>query len=91
MKYRLELGEISKDYRATSVEEFRNDVILAPEADGYRYFVDGKQVSRDAALAATSAARQARWDKKCQTHKRVRISVGCTTLSNTYRETWVRR
>lgn len=91
MKYRIELAEFSRDYRASSSEEFRTDVIYAPEADGYRYFVDGKQVSREAALAACDAAADARWNKKLETHKRVRVSVGVTTLPNTYREVWVRK
>ena len=91
MKYRLELNDFSRDYRATSSEEFRTDVIYAPESDGYRYFVDGKQVSRSDALAACDEAAAARWIKKLETHKRVRVSVGATTLPNTYREVWVRR
>ena len=91
MKYRLELNDFSRDYRATAFEEFRTDVIYAPEAYGYRYFVEGKQVSRADALAACDAAADARWNKKLETHKRVRVSVGATTLPNTYREVWVRR
>ena len=91
MKYRLELGDQSRDYHATAVHEFRDAVIYAPETDGYRYFVDGVSVSRSEALAACDAAIAAKWDKKAETHKRVRVSVGATTCANTYRKVWVRK
>mgnify|MGYP000909706741 FL=1 len=91
MKYRLELAEDFRDYRATAYAEFRNDELMAPEADGYRYFVDGKPVTRREALDAANAAADAAWAKKEQTHKRVRVSVGASTCDNTYREVWVRK
>jgi len=91
MKYRLELADFSRDYRATSVHEFRNDVIMAPEADGYRYIVDDVPLSRADALASCDAVIAAKLDKKLKTHKRVWVSVGVTRCANTYREIWVRR
>lgn len=91
MKYRLELEDESRDYRASAVHAFRDDVCCAPEAEGYRYFVDGHQVSRADALAACKAAIDAEWEKKLTTHKRVRVSVGASNCDNTYREVWVRR
>ena len=91
MKYRLELGDEARDYRATAVHAFRDDVCCAPESDGYRYFIDGRQVSRSDALAECRVAIDAAWDKKLATHKRVLVSVGASTCDNTYREVWIRR
>lgn len=91
MKYRLELAEDFRDYRATAYAEFRNDVLFSSDAEGYRYFVDGKQVTRAEAIVAANSAADAAWAKKEQTHKRVRVSVGASTCDNTYREVWVRK
>ena len=91
MKYRIELGDAFRDYRATSVHEFRNDVIYAPEEDGYSYFVDGKSVSRNDALDAADKAIQAKLDKKSETHKRIRVSIGASNLPNTYVSKWIRK
>jgi hypothetical protein len=91
MKYRLQLASDYRDYRATAVHQFRDDVCISFPDDGYQYFVDGVEVSRANALAACEVAINAKWDKKSETHKRVRVSVGASTASNTYREVWIKR
>ena len=54
-----------------------------------RFFLAGEQVSAVEFFAAAGAATQAAWDKKAETHKRVRSlygsSIGC------YVEKWVRK
>lgn len=64
MKYGLEFGDYRINYRASSVHEFRNDVIRSVEDDGYRYLVDGAYVSRADALTICDAAIAAKGEKK---------------------------
>lgn len=89
--FRIELDDQSLDFRASAVHEFHDAVIYAPEEDGYRYFVKGVSVTRAEALDACAAAIAARLEKKMETHKLVRVSVGVTNLPNTYRKVWVRK
>jgi len=57
--------------------------------DAQTYRLAGVQVGASEFFAATAAAMQAAWDKKAETHKRVRVlhgsSVGC------YVEKWARK
>jgi hypothetical protein len=76
MKFRLELDGEHRDYRATQVHQFCDDVCMAMESEGYKYFVDGKAVSRDDALMSCEGLIEAAWNKKNKTHKRVMVSVG---------------
>ncbi len=57
------------------------------------YFISGKQVSIDEAVAAAEADKAAWWEKKNETHKQIKIFVGvCGGMSTNKPLTkWVRR
>lgn len=90
MKYRIELGDAALNFRASAVHDFHREVFFAESAD-FRFFVDGKQVTKEQALEACQAAFDAAFEKKSQTHKRVRVCKGVTTLPSNYRNIWVRK
>lgn len=56
MKYRIEFDGLSQGFGATHYPEFFNAVAETRGKVGYRYFVDGKEVTIDEALEAASAA-----------------------------------
>lgn len=89
MKFRLELNGSVMNYRATSAAEFLNDCCYA--TDDYLFYVDDVLVARNAAMAAAREVLDAKWGKKSETHKRVRVSVGASRADSTYREVWVKK
>jgi hypothetical protein len=91
MKYRIELGDQVIEYRANRVHDFHRELFYSSDDEGYRYFIDGKQVTNSEARAACESAFEAAWNKKAETHKRVRVSTGVTRCDNTFREVWVKK
>jgi ribose 5-phosphate isomerase RpiB len=57
--------------------------------DQQTFALSGKPVSAEEFFAAARAAVQEAWDKKAQTHKRVRVLHGSSVAS--YVEKWVRK
>ena len=57
--------------------------------DAQTFFLSGKQVDAVEFFAAVCEAVQAAWDKKAETHKRVRVLHGSSAAC--YVEKWVRR
>jgi len=57
--------------------------------DGTRFFLADAEVTGEVWFAAVHAAIDAAWDKKNQTHKRVRVLHGTSVAC--YVEKWVRR
>jgi hypothetical protein len=92
MKFRIETtdGTDSKDYRATSVHEFRNDLCGCNDAD-FNYFVDNKPVSLETAFNIADQLIAEKLEKKQQTHKQVFVSIGASKAHNTYHKVWVRK
>ena len=92
MKYKITLGKESVSFRATAYNEFKDQVALCFASDaGYIFTIDGAEVTKEQALEHCADVKQAAWDKKNITHKRIVVSTGCTTLSNTKQEIWVKR
>lgn len=56
---------------------------------GQQFFLSGKSVTAQVFFAAVATAVQAAWDKKAETHKRVRVLHGSSVAS--YVEKWVRK
>jgi len=92
MKFRIESadGTEFKDYRATSVQEFRNDLCGCNDAD-FNYFVDNKPVSLETAFNIADQLIAEKLEKKQQTHKQVFVSIGASKAHNTYHKVWVRK
>jgi len=92
MKYRIEHASgDSKDYRATSWGEFRNDAAQC-DGTGYTFFVDGESVSKKDALEAADAAADAHRAKKLETHREITIRHGVTRgATKSYSKVWVRK
>lgn len=57
--------------------------------DGQVFLMTGEQCSAEDFFAAVMAERQAAWDKKSETHQRVRVLHGSSVAG--YVEKWVRR
>lgn len=57
--------------------------------DAQRFFLSGKPVEAVEFFAAVDVAVQSAWDKKSETHKRVRVLHGSSAAC--YVEKWVRK
>ena len=90
MKFRIESADGSKDYRATSPGEFRNDLCSCAEGE-FKFFVDGNQVTIAAAFDAADAQIAAATANKEKTHKRIWVSEGASRAHNTFHPKWVRK
>ena len=91
-------GEIAK-FRANDWQSFDSEIdsisnyvytYNTPESD-YEFVVDGQIVSLALAEKAAVFARKEWETKRAETKKPVRISVGATCLSNTYKTVWVKK
>lgn len=91
MKFKLQLGDITNNYRATASHRFYSDAFWSSEDAGYKYFVDGLMVTRLKALESAQLQMEADYNKKLKTHKRVTVYQGATTLSSAKKEIWVKR
>lgn len=94
MKFRLSNGSDSKDYRATSVYEFYNDlcdVFADNMVDQYQYFVDNKLVSFESACDTVKSIIANKVAQKELTHKKVWIHKGASNASNTWHQVYVKR
>ena len=91
MKFRIEFGGQSQDYRKNQWGWFRNDVLGCYPVSEYKFFVDGEQVSKEQALQEVDDVGEEYLNKKLKTHKRVMVCTGVTTLPNNWHEVWVRR
>jgi hypothetical protein len=96
MKYMAIEGKTQKNvrFRATSYGDFSaflDEVMWSNEQSSWNYYVENVMVSYEQARAAVDQAFADAKAKKELTHKRVRISVGATCLSNTYRSVWVKK
>ena len=92
MKFRIETtdGTEFKDYRATSVHEFRNDLCGCNEV-GFNCFVDNKPVSLETAFNIADQLIAEKLEKKQQTHKQVFVSIGASKAHNTYHNKQITR
>ena len=57
--------------------------------DAQTFRLAGKPVDASEFFKAVDLAREAAWDKKCETHKRVRVLYGSSVAC--YVEKWVRK
>lgn len=57
--------------------------------DAQKFFLSGKPVSVEEFFAAALESIQAKWDKKLETHKRVRVLHGSSVAC--YVEKWVQK
>lgn len=89
MFIRIANGSAAVEFTRAYAAAARNELLECD--DNLSFFVDGKPATRLECIAACEEVMQAAFDKKSQTHKRVRISQGATACSNTYREVWVKR
>ena len=74
--------------------EFRNlllDMRNAGTEELGRFFVSGKEVSFDAALAAADDAQAAFLAKREQTHRQITVHMGASSCPGTYHKVWVRK
>ena len=96
MKYMAIHHETQKNVRsrATSYKDFSaflDEILWANEESAWNYYVENVMVSYEQARAAVDQAFADAKTKKEQTHKQVRISVGATSLPNTYKTVWVKK
>ena len=91
-------GEVAK-FRANDWQSFDSEMnsisnyvytYNTPESD-YEFMVDGQVVSLALAEKAANFARKEFETKRLETKKPVRISVGATSLANTYKTVWVKK
>lgn len=57
--------------------------------DAQKFFLSGKPASVEEFFAAARESIQAKWDKKLETHKRVRVLYGSSVAC--YVEKWVQK
>lgn len=83
----------AKTYSNGYTDEFRATDWAAAGNGGYvpgtRYFVRGKEVSWEEFDSAVDAARNAWWDKKESTHKKISVQHGVLPTSRV--SIWVRK
>jgi len=91
-------GEVTK-FRANDWQSFDSEiseisryvyVYNTPESD-YEFVIDGQILSLALAEKAAVFARSEWEAKRAEIKKPVRISVGATCLSNTYKTVWVKK
>lgn len=85
--WRIELGDKFQDYRATAAQSFLNDCFYA--TDGYKFFVGGNEATRSEAMIAAEEYVADKFNKKLETHKRIRVGDGVTHLQS--KVIWVRK